>query len=64
MDANADATSSSVASAESLSTSLRTISMGVADEAAIDALVPELRVTVADSGEAFDLDSISHVVLQ
>jgi hypothetical protein len=64
MDTNADAANSSAAAAENPTGSLRTIEMGVPDEAAIDALVPEVRVTVEESGGMFDLDSVSHVVLQ
>jgi hypothetical protein len=44
--------------------SLRTITLGVPDDAAIDAPVPEARATTEERFQDFDLISITHVVIQ
>jgi uncharacterized protein (UPF0210 family) len=62
MDTIADATKSSTTQAEE--PSLRTITIGVPDHAAIDASVPEVRATIEERFADFDKNSVSHVVIQ
>lgn len=44
--------------------SLRTVTLGVSDDAAIDAPVPEVRVTAEERFKDFDMNSVTHVVIQ
>ncbi|KAK3944458.1 hypothetical protein QBC46DRAFT_251883 [Diplogelasinospora grovesii] len=62
MDTITDATNPSATPVEE--PSLRTITMGVPDHAAIDASVPEVRATTEERFGDFDKDSVSHVVIQ
>jgi hypothetical protein len=62
MDTIADATDTSTTLVEE--PSLRTMTMGVPDHAAVGASVPEVRATTEERFGDLDKENVSHVVMQ